>query len=324
MRKMTKEMKQLAIRYFEGQISREEENVLFDFVQQSEENRVLFHSWEAEWSDQHEVDAETEQAWQFLASRIIGEDVKPVKVVNLWRNIVAVAAVALLIVGTALTTWYITSNAPESYYAVTAPQGSRSCLVLPDGSRVWLNAGSTLRYSTQFSQKNRKVELNGEGYFEVAKHHGAEFVVKTCGYDVVVKGTHFDVSAYKDDEYITTTLMEGSVMINRGEDHLLMKPGEMVKLDVNTGELIKSTFSDNTNAWMQNMADYEEITLNDFAKILSRQYAVDIHIQSAVLRQAKFSISLRNKETIDEVLDALNRVMDMKVHRVGKDIYISQ
>lgn len=324
MRKMTKEMKQLAIRYFEGQISREEENVLFDFVQQSEENRVLFHSWEAEWSDQHEVDAETEQAWQFLASRIIGEDVKPVKVVNLWRNIVAVAAVALLIVGTALTTWYITSNAPESYYAVTAPQGSRSRLVLPDGSRVWLNAGSTLRYSTQFSQKNRKVELNGEGYFEVAKHHGAEFVVKTCGYDVVVKGTHFDVSAYKDDEYITTTLMEGSVMINRGEDHLLMKPGEMVKLDVNTGELIKSTFSDNTNAWMQNMADYEEITLNDFAKILSRQYAVDIHIQSAVLRQAKFSISLRNKETIDEVLDALNRVMDMKVHRVGKDIYISQ
>lgn len=321
---MTKEMKQLAIRYFEGQISREEENVLFDFVQQSEENRVLFHSWEAEWSDQHEVDAETEQAWQFLASRIIGEDVKPVKVVNLWRNIVAVAAVALLIVGTALTTWYITSNAPESYYAVTAPQGSRSRLVLPDGSRVWLNAGSTLRYSTQFSQKNRKVELNGEGYFEVAKHHGAEFVVKTCGYDVVVKGTHFDVSAYKDDEYITTTLMEGSVMINRGEDHLLMKPGEMVKLDVNTGELIKSTFSDNTNAWMQNMADYEEITLNDFAKILSRQYAVDIHIQSAVLRQAKFSISLRNKETIDEVLDALNRVMDMKVHRVGKDIYISQ
>lgn len=317
-------MKQLAIRYFEGQISREEENVLFDFVQQSEENRVLFHSWEAEWSDQHEVDAETEQAWQFLASRIIGEDVKPVKVVNLWRNIVAVAAVALLIVGTALTTWYITSNAPESYYAVTAPQGSRSRLVLPDGSRVWLNAGSTLRYSTQFSQKNRKVELNGEGYFEVAKHHGAEFVVKTCGYDVVVKGTHFDVSAYKDDEYITTTLMEGSVMINRGEDHLLMKPGEMVKLDVNTGELIKSTFSDNTNAWMQNMADYEEITLNDFAKILSRQYAVDIHIQSAVLRQAKFSISLRNKETIDEVLDALNRVMDMKVHRVGKDIYISQ
>lgn len=317
-------MKQLAIRYFEGQISREEENVLFDFVQQSEENRVLFHSWEAEWSDQHEVDAETEQAWQFLASRIIGEDVKPVKVVNLWRNIVAVAAVALLIVGTALTTWYITSNAPESYYAITAPQGSRSRLVLPDGSRVWLNAGSTLRYSTQFSQKNRKVELNGEGYFEVAKHHGAEFVVKTCGYDVVVKGTHFDVSAYKDDEYITTTLMEGSVMINRGEDHLLMKPGEMVKLDVNTGELIKSTFSDNTNAWMQNMADYEEITLNDFAKILSRQYAVDIHIQSAVLRQAKFSISLRNKETIDEVLDALNRVMDMKVHRVGKDIYISQ
>ena len=321
---MTKETKQLAICYFEGKISREEENVLLDFVEQSEENRVLFHSWEAEWSDHHEVDTETEQAWQFLASRIVGEDVKPAKTINLWHRIAAVAAVVLLIAGTALTTWHFASNASENYYAVTAPQGSRSRLILPDGSMVWLNAGSTLRYSTQFSQKNRKVELNGEGYFEVAKHDGAEFIVKTCGYDVVVKGTHFDVSAYKDDQYITTTLMQGSVMINRGEDHLLMKPGEMVKLDTNTGELIKSKFSDHTNAWMQNMADYEEITLNDFAKILSREYAVDIHIQSAALRQTKFSISLRNKETIDEVLDALKRVMNMKEHRDGKDIYISE
>jgi transmembrane sensor len=168
------------------------------------------------------------------------------------------------------------------------------------------------------------VELEGEGYFEVTKHDGVEFIVKTSGYDVVVKGTHFDVAAYKDEQYITTALMQGSVMINRGGNHLLMKPGDIVKLNTNTGELIKSTTSGNTNDWMQNITDYDEITLNDFAKVLSRQYAVDIHIQSATLRQAKFSITLRNHETIDEVLDALKRVMKMKVHRDGKYIIISE
>jgi hypothetical protein len=72
------------------------------------------------------------------------------------------------------------------------------------------------------------------------------------------------------------------------------------------------------------MIDYDEITLDDFAKVLSRQYAVNVNIRSAALRQTQFSISLRNKETIDEVLDALKRVMKMKVHRDGKDIYISE
>lgn len=321
---MTKETKQLAIGYFEGKISREDEKTLFDFLQQSEDNRVLFHSWETEWSKHHDVDAETEQAWEFLASKMLEEEEKPARTITLWRRIAAAAAIVLLIASTAFTTWYVTSNAPENYYALTAPQGSKSQLTLPDGSKVWLNAGSTLRYSTQYSQKNRKVELTGEGYFEVAKHDGAEFTVKTSGYEVVVKGTHFNVSAYNDDRYITTNLMQGSVMINRGEDHLLMKPGEMVKLDTTTGELIKSTFSNDANAWIQNMIDYDEITLDDFAKVLSRQYAVNVNIRSAALRQTRFSISLRNKETIDEVLDALKRVMKMKVHRDGKDIYISE
>jgi transmembrane sensor len=321
---MKKETKQLAICYFEGKISHEDERMLFDFIEQSDENLVLFHSWETEWLEHHEVDAKTEKSWQSLESRMMGRKGKPARIINLWRRVAAAAAIVLLVASTVFITWYVTSNVPESYYAITAPQGSKSQLLLPDGSKVWLNAGSTLRYSTQFSQKNRKVELEGEGYFEVTKHDGVEFIVKTSGYDVVVKGTHFDVAAYKDEQYITTALMQGSVMINRGGNHLLMKPGDIVKLNTNTGELIKSTTSGNTNDWMQNITDYDEITLNDFAKVLSRQYAVDIHIQSATLRQAKFSITLRNHETIDEVLDALKRVMKMKVHRDGKYIIISE
>lgn len=322
---MTEETKQKAIRYFQGNITRDEEKALLEFIGQSEANYTMFCSWESEWSRQHTNDEKTRKAWEEFESRIIMKDEKPAFTIRWRRRIAAVAAVALLLIITAFSTWYFTNDRPEAYYALTAPMGSKTRLVLPDNSVVWLNAGSTLRYSTAYNHKNRKVELSGEGYFEVSKQNdGKEFTVKTSRYDVVVKGTKFDVSAYKDDKYFTTSLMQGSVLVNCGNDHLMMKPGEMVQLDTNTGELKKTTFNNDTRAWMQNMTDYDEITLGDFAKVLSRQYAVNIHIKSAELKATKISISLRNKETIDDVLTALQRITSMKMLRQGKDIYITE
>lgn len=103
-----------------------------------------------------------------------------------------------------------------------------------------------------------------------------------------------------------------------------MKPGEMVRLDVNSGVLTKSQFDYDAHAWTLNMAEYDDITLSQFAKVLSRQYAVQVHISSESLRDMRFSISLRNKETIDDVLHALQRFTDINVCRSGKDIYISE
>lgn len=319
---MERNFKLLANQYFEGKIAPEDERALFDFIAAGADNQASFRAWEAEWSARPHFDITTENAWQRFYAWMSQVELKRSRR-PLWRMAAAVAVV-LLMVGSAFLGKYVSDNAPVNYYTLTAPIGSKTYLTLPDGSHVWLNAGSTLSYSTNFGKRDRHVKLEGEGYFEVAKKDGEQFVVTTRGYDVVVKGTRFNVMAYNDDQYITTTLIQGAVLIGRGDDILCMQPGDMVRLDTKTGQLTKTRYTNDTHAWVQDMTEFNEITLEDLSKVLSRRYAVNINIQSVRLRHMRFSISLRNKETIDDVLDALQRITAMKVCRNGKEITISE
>ncbi len=310
----------LANKYFEGKINPEEEKLLFDYLSQCDANLSAFRKWESEWKSSIHTDIVTENAWRKFKTLVHESESKTNR--NSIRRVIAAAAAVVMLVSAALSGMYIMNRQPEEYFTMTVPAGSKICLSLPDGSLVWLNAGSRLSYSTKFNDRNRLVKLDGQGYFEVAKHDGAEFVVNTRGYDVVVKGTHFDISAYSDDNYVTTSLMQGSVVIEKGNEYLDMKPGDMVSLDMRTGKFTKSRYSSDNHAWVQDMAEYSDISLEDLAKLLSRKYAVNIYIQSAKLKRMRFSISLRNKETIDDVIDALQRITKMHVTRDGKTIVI--
>ena len=147
----------------------------------------------------------------------------------------------VLTAGATLGIWNIASlSTTEDYFVFEAPYGEKSKMTLADGTVVWLNAGSILKYSDKFNERNRKVILSGEAYFEVTKKEKAEFTVQTCGYDVVVKGTKFDVSAYPEDSVVTTALIEGVVEIHRGEQRMEMIPGEFVKLDMATGKITRT------------------------------------------------------------------------------------
>lgn len=317
---MESEFKALANKYFEGKITPEEERALLSYVAQNAEAMAAFRNWESEWTKRPHFDMVTEKAWSRFCDWMRGRDAG-LRQRPLWR-IAAAAVVGILMVGSAFVGRYVATAQPESYCTLTAPMGSKTRLALPDGSIVWLNAGSTLSYSTRFADGDRRVKLDGQGYFEVAKRNGAEFVVSTRGYDVVVKGTRFDVSAYSDDQLITTSLMQGAVVIDRDEDMLSMKPGDMVTLDMSTGKFTKSHYTTDTHAWVADKAEYSDITLGRLAKLLSRRYAVNVNVTSDHLRNMRFSISLRNKETIDDVLDALQRITPMQVCRNGKEIVI--
>lgn len=319
---MKKDYKALAERYFDGKITPEEETILAEYLRQGDEARAAFRKWHQEWAARPHFDMPTERAWQRFAVWMMDHQPKDRR--SPWYRVAVAAAVVTVLVCSALAAWYVYAQPAERYYAVTAPMGSKTSLSLPDGSQVWLNAGSTLRYSTRFDDRNRRVSLDGEAYFSVTKHDGARFVVSTRGYDVEVRGTKFDVSAYKDDPYITTNLIEGAVLISRDDDQLSMKPGEMVRLDTRTGELTKSRSTADARAWVQNMAEYGDITLGELSRLLSRRYAVHISIASERLSRMRFSISLRNMETIDDVFGALQRITAMKVRREGKNIYVTE
>lgn len=327
-----KNIRGLAIQYFEGRILRKDETLLLEYVEQSEENRATFRQWEKEWIASGTTDFNTTKEWETLQRKIrTQEAIIPMLGISkarfsIWRQVAAVAAIMLLTIGGTIGIWQLSSSLkPETYFVCEAPYGEKSKVVLSDGTVVWLNAGSTLKYSNKFNTANRKVELDGEGYFEVTKKEGATFIVQTHGYDVVVKGTKFDVSAYVDDPFISTTLLEGSVELNYKGNPIMMSPGESLRLNVETEKFTRTHVNaSQSKAWAENRIEFENITLKELVTKLSRQYDVNIRLESEAVGDKTFRISLRNRETIGEVMTALQEIIPITVERKGKDIYIRQ
>ena len=289
---------------------------------------VLYKSTDLiHWSKIQSLYMEEDAEWEALKHKMYTQEAivpllkksKP----GIWK-IARIAAVIALIVGTTLGIQQaIYLFTPKTFFVCEAPLGDKSKIQLSDGTVVWLNAGSVLRYSNHFNTADRVVELEGEGYFEVTKQNGKQFTVKTHEYDVVVKGTKFNVSAYSDDSYITTTLLEGAVELNYKEDQIRMSPGESISLDLVTRQLKgKKVNARQAMAWAEDRIEYDDITLGEMVKKLSRQYDVHIQLESEKLGDMKFRVSLRNKETIVDVMDALKEIIPIKVEYKEKDIYI--
>ena len=140
---------------------------------------------------------------------------------------------------------------------------------------------------------------------------------------MVVKGTKFNVTAYPEDSNITTTLMEGAVELLKEKQHIAMKPGESVTLNVVSGKFTLTKVNpDVSKAWSENRIEYDNISLRELAAKLSRQYDVKIHLLTEEVGDKRFSISLRNQETLGEVMSALKEIIPIQVERKNMDIYI--
>ena len=324
-----KDIRELAIQYFEGRISGVDEKTLFHYIERNAVHRMNFRRWEKEWASAHVADLTTRNEWNSLQRKIRTQEaitsILPAKR-NLWRRVAAVAAIMILTAGGTLGLWEVVSAfQPDTCFTFEAPYGEKSKMVLADGTVVWLNSGSTLKYSNKFNTANRKVVLDGEAYFEVTRQAGATFIVQTRGYDVVVRGTKFNVSAYPDDSFVATTLLEGIVELEYQGQQIKMKPGELLRLDMESGRFTRSSVNAlQAKAWAENRIEFDNITLQELVARLSRQYDVNIRLDSEKVGEKRFRISLRNRETIGEVMTALQKIIHITVERRGKDIYIRE
>jgi transmembrane sensor len=174
------------------------------------------------------------------------------------------------------------SNADASVAknSIEIPIGGQYKLVLPDGSRVWLNASSRLRYPASFvGMKERKVELSGEAYFEVSPDKRKPFIVATSSQEVKVLGTHFNVNSYKDESAVTTTLLEGKVAVhayaNSISKDVLLFPGQQ---SVNRGGSVKTVQADieTVVAWKNGLFKFSDANIESIMRQVSRWYAIDI------------------------------------------------
>jgi transmembrane sensor len=195
------------------------------------------------------------------------------------------------------------SNPQTLFNTITIPRGGQYEVILPDGTTVLLNAASSLTYPTQFNGKQRTVELKGEAYFEVAKRKAMPFVVKTSDIEIKVLGTHFNISAYQDDPAITTTLLEGSVSINKGNVTTLLKPGQqgIARSDLST-VAVQDADVEQVMGWTKGSFVFADLSIKEVMKIASRWYDIDVEYQGNV-QSKKFGGTTSRYKNITELLE---------------------
>jgi ferric-dicitrate binding protein FerR (iron transport regulator) len=250
-------------------------------------------------------------------------------------GLVLTAIVAIL-----FTSIYLNYNRPDVILLAELPakseistkNGSKTNLVLPDGTKVWLNAGSEMTYDKNYGSKLREVTLNGEAYFDVVKNADKPFIIHAAKMDIKVLGTAFNVKCYKGEKTIETSLIRGSieVTLKDRQEKIMLKPNEKLIINTEEKEKIKvapnkivpvsstqkpiislsnlTIFSkDNTvveTAWVQNRLVFVSETFEDIALMMERWYGIKIIFADEVLKEAKITGSFE-KESITEALNAL-------------------
>jgi transmembrane sensor len=160
---------------------------------------------------------------------------------------------------------------------VTTPRGGQYQVVLPDGTKVWLNAASSIKYPTAFTGKQRRVEMYGEVYFEVAKNAAKPFIVKANRGEVEVLGTHFNIMDYNDESLMKTTLLEGSVKVTRNGSSKTIRPGEQALVNENNEIIVTSNIDvDEVIAWKNGLFQFTDSDIRTIMRQASRWYDVDV------------------------------------------------
>lgn len=162
------------------------------------------------------------------------------------------------------------------YYTLSTPRGRQQELVLPDGTAVWLNAQSSIKFPTVFSGSHRNVEVSGEAFFEVAKDISKSFIVHVNEAEIEVLGTHFNVMAYHNENALETTLLEGSVTFRMGANTVLLKPGQQSQLVNSEIKLVKHPDVEQVLAWKNGMQSFNSADIKTIMRQVERWYDVDV------------------------------------------------
>ncbi|WP_428329403.1 FecR family protein [Mucilaginibacter sp.] len=210
-----------------------------------------------------------------------------------------------------------------SYNTLSTPKGGEYQVVLPDGTKVWLNAASSITYPVAFVGNERRVKLTGEAYFEVAKNKSKPFYVKMNN-DVEVKvlGTHFNIAAYSDDAEITTTLLEGSVQITKNKAQSLLSPGQQAVINYKSDNIAVSEANiDDAMAWKNGYFIFNDDNITGIMKKISRWYDVDVEYKGTIPDQ-NFGGTFHRSKSITELLHHLEKIGKIHFKVSGRRITV--
>lgn len=236
---------------------------------------------------------------------------------KIFRWIVAAAAVLLL----AFLPWagyhYAVDSTRKAMaeMQVEAPAGSSTTVTLPDGTKVWLNAASRITYSQGFGLDDRTLSLSGEACFDVTHNERLPFIVKTASASLKVLGTKFTYRDYSDDSTTVVDLIRGHVALtgSKAGTDIDMQPGERVTIDKLTGRMSKTTIdTQQSDGWTRGELFFDESTMQQIAKELSRHYGVRVEVTGALKNETFYGSFDTRKVTLEQVLSTLSETKRMK------------
>ena len=199
-------------------------------------------------------------------------------------------------------------NHKISYNTLTTPKGGEYHLILPDGSKAWLNASSKIIYPEIFADSIRRVEVEGEVYFEVAHVNSKPFIVNTLAYDITVLGTSFNVMAYTDEKHAATTLVGGKIKISTldKENSLIINPGQQATLDYQSKIMsTKNVNVDQYVSWKEGLIVFNSERLESIMRKLSRWYNCEFQFQDEKLKDSRFTGSLNKYQNLSQFLNKI-------------------
>jgi len=303
----------------------EYEEEIRDWLNNSPENKKIYQDiltlWQVTGSFPARFSPDRAKAWMNVQQHIRLQKKKNI----LLRRIIQVAAAVVIVFLSVWAGTEIDNFSKQSLYTeVISPAGQKSRVILPDSSVVMLNGGSVIRYNEYFNRHSRKVELEGEGFFEVQKNPAKQFVVHTPELDVKVFGTSFNVKAYKNDKTVEVGLKNGQVGIDRNEKEIIkLVPDQVATFYKNEKRLhVEKTDMNVVSAWTRNELIFEEDPMETIVKCIERWYGVDITIAPELLDGELYTFKVKT-ESLQELLNLINLLRPIKYQVNGKQVIIT-
>ncbi|MFR2615173.1 FecR family protein [Parabacteroides goldsteinii] len=330
------EIDELIATYLSQGLESEKLAELENWLKASPENQKHFQQMREIWfstiSANEEERYNKEEAYSRFLNRTcqIPQEEKTVKKLSLHKFFYGAAAVALLCLISFASYRTGTEQVKKQFaeMVVEAPLGSKTRLYLPDGTLVWLNAGSTITYSQGFGVEERKLKLSGEGYFEVTHNKQLPFEITTKELQLRVLGTKFNFRNYPEDEEVSVSLLEGKVSLRnylKNDALCYLEPDQKAILNKKNGKLMVSASEARYTAeWTNGFLFFDEELLPDIIKELERSYNVKIYIEDESLKTFRFYGNfVRKEQTIQEILEMLASTGKLEYRIEGKTVRLS-
>ena len=296
-------------KYMHHQLTEEETRQLYEWLCESKENQQAWFSLKEAWLHQEyekeKLEADTQNEWKKFADRpgISPQTTRRRSIRTTW--LYAASILLCLVIGWQAERLFTPQT--ESYPVIVETEtGQQAKVKLPDGSSVWLNACSTLSYTTGNWKKERNVTLHGEAIFDVKSQNGKPFYVHTAHYKIKVLGTNFDVSAYTNEEQSRVTLLKGKVEISPDftSQKTILSPGESFLCQPKDSTFQKIQIPvGSVYAWREKTVIFDGHTLEDKRGELYRHYGYQFLLSSSA-KKLKYKATLRD-ESLDEFLSTL-------------------